>query len=82
MFSHWDGKGLVDLATFYVCDLHEKAAKNGISYPLDRCEPNTVMVDFIRHLTKGLERVDSNYYLGKTKNDGDNSDNGHHVIRL
>ena len=38
------------------------------------------MVDFIRHITKGMKKVDSDLYLGKDYNDGDNSDNGHFSI--
>ena len=40
------------------------------------------MVDFIRHLTKNMDRIESNYYMGKDGNDGDNSDNGHYVFDL
>jgi hypothetical protein len=40
------------------------------------------MVDFIREITDGMERVESDLYLGATDNDGDNSDNGHYVIKL
>ncbi len=51
-----------------------------ITFPLGRLEPGTVMVDFIRALTKDCESVNSNYYLGKDDMDGDNSDNGHFTI--
>ena len=54
----------------------------GIRTPLDRLEPDTVMVDFIRHITRGMNRVESDLSLGKTQSDGDNSDNGHFVIDL
>jgi hypothetical protein len=33
-------------------------------------------------LTEGVSRVQSDYYLEKDKEDGDNSDNGHFVIDL
>lgn len=84
LFSHWDGMGFVQEARQYVRDLKEaikKAASVG-TYPLDRLEPETVFVDFIRHLTHKMKRVESNYYAGCSENDGDNSDNGHHVIKL
>jgi len=80
LFSHWDGESLITEVYGYLDMLTEK--RNNGGYPLDRLEPGTVMVDFIRHLTKDAERVKSNYYLGKTQNDGDNSDNGHRVIDL
>jgi hypothetical protein len=78
LFSHWDGINLLCEVNKYIKTL----SKGKETHPLDRKEPNTVMVDFIRYLTKDLERVDSNYYLGKDESDGDNSDNGHHIIKL
>jgi len=78
-FSHWDGLGLKEKVKQYV---KERLPRTGSQMkPLDRREPHTVMVDFISWLTKG-EIVDSNYYLGKDGNDGDNSDNGHWVYDL
>ena len=81
LFSHWGGMSFKAKADIYVADLKmERGDKE--SAPLDRLEPNTVMVDFIRYLTKDVKRVESNYYLGATDSDGDNSDNGHFVIKL
>lgn len=40
------------------------------------------MVDFIRDITQKLRRVESDLYLGVSEYDGDNSDNGHHIILL
>jgi hypothetical protein len=80
LFSHWGGKGFVARANRYVKQL--KARSNGKFQPLDQLEPQTVMVDFIREITDGMERVESDLYLGATDNDGDNSDNGHFVIKL
>ena len=83
LFSHWGGMGFVDRAQDYVNDLHKSTPRNpGITHPLDRLEPETVMVDFIRHITKGMERVSSDLYIVKDSSYGDNSDNGHHVIDL
>lgn len=76
LFSHWDGKELLKEAKNYLKQL----PKGSHTTPLDRREPKTVMVDFIRHLTTGFSVVDSNYYLGVNENDGDNSDNGHYDI--
>ena len=84
LFSHWDGMEFVYQAKRYAKILiDERSTKpRGVEGPLDRFEPNTVMVDFISQLTKDAERVDSNYNLGATEHDDDNSDNGHHIIDL
>lgn len=82
LFSHWGGEEFVDLAEKYTACLKKRpCVKNG-SMPLDRLEPATVMVDFIRFVTKDEKEITSDYYLGRDKNDGDNSDNGHSVISL
>lgn len=82
LFSHSGGEELVGEALGYVEDLKLAVYGNGERYPLDRLEPETVIVDFIRYLTNSLPRVKSNYYLGIDETDGDNSDNGHHIIEL
>ena len=84
LFSHWRGMEFVDEANRYAGGLSEevKAKNRGHMYPIDRMEAGTVMVDFIRHITKDEERIESDLYLACTENDGDNSDNGHHVIQL
>lgn len=84
IFSHWGGMEFYQNAKNYVQSLkrHLKLTEGPCSDPLGRLEPNTVMVDFIRHITKPLERVNGDLYLGKTANDGDNSDNGHFTIDL
>ena len=80
LFSHWGGRSFLKQAKTYINKLRKKISKNDISTPLSRLEPNTVMVDFIRHITKGFKGVDSDLYLGKSSDDGDNSDNGHFTI--
>ena len=83
LFSHWDGPQLVTVAKDYVEDLKaDRALLEGgnVGTPLARREPSTVMVDFIRYLTKDIPQVSGNYYLGEDGEDGDNSDNGHVVI--
>lgn len=81
LFSHWGGMDFVNEAYRYAREL--KARVKGKHFnPLDRLEPGTVMVDFIRHITEGEEVIESNLYLGATEEDGDNSDNGHHDIQL
>lgn len=78
LFSHWGGMGFVKQAIAYAVRLKDSRKSN--TYPLHRCEPATVMVDFIRYLTKDKELVNSDLYLGKDEYEGDNSDNGHHII--
>lgn len=81
LFSHWGGIGFLKYAQTYANQLMEET-EGKHCYPLERLEPNTVMMDFIRLLTKNLNQVNSDYYLGATPSDGDNSDNGHHLIHL
>ena len=77
LFSHWDGMDFLESALKYIEDLKNNIDNNGYT-PLDRLEPNTIMLDFI---VKTLgDKVEANYYLGKNENDGDNSDNGHFKI--
>mgnify|MGYP001619626019 FL=1 len=42
------------------------------------------MVDYIRLITAGFKEVESSLYVGEMRDplQGDNGDNGHHVIRL
>lgn len=84
LFSHWGGMEFVETAQMYVKELREERKGTSVN-PLDRLEPRTVMVDYIRHLMRGRsvdERIESDLYLGVDENDGDNSDNGHHIIHL
>lgn len=85
LFSHWGGRTFAEEARKYADALREWAAKERetrIIGPLARLEPRTVLVDFIRAITTGMNRVDSDLYLGCTRDDGDNSDNGHFIIEL
>ena len=86
-FSHWDGKEMINAVNRYIAVLKKEVLanrieENNIRFPLDRLEPNIVMLDFIRWFAKDLGRINSNYYLGKDQNDGDNSDNGNWVYDL
>ena len=84
LFSHWGGMSFVKIAQQYAVDL-KKSKEGKTLMPLDRLEPQTVMVDFIRYLFKEIvstDEVESNYYLGKDKDSGDNGDNGHFTIEL
>lgn len=80
LFSHWGGMELVKEAKKYVKLLKEE--RKGQMMPIDRFEPATVMVDFVRWLTKDMERVESDYYIVGSTSEGDNGDNGHHIIKL
>lgn len=85
IFSHWGGKSFAGLAQQYADELQAEQSNGGVSYPLNRREPDTVVLDFIRWLfanrhIEPKERVKAGFYLGKDENDGDNSDNGHFAI--
>ena len=83
LFSHWGGYAFVKTAERYAKKLiADNKRRGGMTMPLDRCDVETVMVDFIRYLTSDMDRVESDLYLGKDCNDGDNSDNGHFVIDM
>lgn len=86
LFSHWGGQEFQNAALEYARKLKAKINKRkketNLVQPLHRMNPETVIVDFIRHLTKDMESVSSDLYLGKDENDGDNSDNGHAIIDL
>jgi hypothetical protein len=87
LYSHWGGREFAERAVQYVEQLKEDGLDPrrpaGVAHgPLDRLEPRTVMVDFIRTLTKGMDKVYEDLYLGATPADGDNSDNGHYTIDL
>jgi len=81
LFSHWGGIELVHRAADYAKQLaREKRGKD--QHPLDRLEPQTVMVDFVRYITQGMTEVEGDFYFGLDEDDGDNCDNGHAVIDL
>ena len=86
LFAHWEGMHLTSLVREYIQELNAELGLPGTKhmYPMDRREPKTVMVDFVRWLFSGTdnERIKSSWYFGKDENDGDNSDNGHHVFDL
>jgi hypothetical protein len=96
LFDHWGGMERVEHAKAYADKLvHEELRVGPGSHnsgdPLGRFEPNTVMLDYLAQLGKNeyqdepgkdVTRVRSSLYLGKSSRDGDNCDNGHHVIDL
>ena len=92
LFSHWGGTSFLEDVELYLNELREEISNldHPNSLPLDRLEPGTVMVDFIRWMAERELRGDhikrlritSDLYLGKDSEDGDNSDNGHVEIDL
>ena len=54
LFSHWQGTSLLDDVETYLNELWEEidAMEHPNSEPLDRLEPGTVMVDFIRWMAE------------------------------
>jgi len=80
--SHWGGQQFIKIVESYVEKLIEEVKNKKNLEPLDRLEPETVMVDFIREITKSFKRVDSGLYLGKGREEVDDSDNGHFVVDL
>ena len=84
LFSHWGGmffKGKVDRYVNNLKRIIKMGWENSCGTPLKRLEPDTVMVDFIRHITKDMEIADGDLYL-RGEEDGDNSDNGLFDINL
>ena len=80
LFSHWGGETMPRYVRQFDAEVLKKC--KGDSYPLDRMEPNTVMVAFLAWLVRGPENDEvptHDYYLGKDRSDGDNSDNGNYV---
>ena len=92
LFSHWGGTYFLEDVELYLNELREEISNldHPNSLPLDRLEPGTVMVDFIRWMAERELRGDhikrlritSALYLGKDSEDGDNSDKGHVEIDL
>ena len=101
LFNHWGGKSTPNQALKYakmVKEHSDNRENQNCHDPIDRLEPETLMVGFICYLwnqgaAKGknynskMEYVETglhndNLYLGATQNDGDNSDNGHYIVDL
>ena len=77
LFSHWQGVQFVKMAQDYVNKYKPIISQDG--FPM---ESNMAMVDFIRYITQGVDRVITDIYLGANPDDGDNSDNGNWIINL
>lgn len=86
-FDHWGGPdNLLEDAFRFIQELNAEAEteEHYGTWPLDRREPEVLLVEFIRWraILHGYidQRLRSSWYLGATPNDGDNSDWGHHQI--
>lgn len=87
LFNHWGGMEFVVEAQAFADRIKEHVSgpcmeKSG---PFGRREAAYIMVEFIRqaasiHMKDG--HLGRSLYLGATPSDGDNSDNGHHIIEL
>ena len=92
LFNHWGGREFPQYALNWVKKLKREVneKKDNISTPYTRLDPQNVMVLFIADLQKdkqfadytNKERITHSIYLGKDKDDGDNSDNGHFMIDI
>ena len=81
-FAHWAGRWMLASVESYWKELNKELDGSSF-YPLQRLEPNTVMLDFIKWFFSDSDaRIWSSFYLGKDDNDGDNSDNGHWIFDL
>lgn len=80
--SHWGGREFQDAAAEHGKRLVERAAKKKGVMPIDRLEPDVVMVDFIRELTKDMDIVDGDYRVARSVDEVDNSDHGHLTVDL
>ena len=92
LFNHWGGREFPQYALNWVKKLKREVneKKDNISTPYTRLDPQNVMVLFIADLQKdkqfadytNKDRITHSIYLGKDKDDGDNSDNGHFMIDI
>ena len=73
--SDWSCFAFLDDIVIYhsqlVKTIKEQTAAGNIRTPLFRKEPNTVMVDFIRWLTKRMRVVETDYHMSAKKNSGE-----------
>ena len=95
LFHHWGGTQFPKMAFDWFKSIKKKYGKGG-GDPFTRMEPRNLMVQFIAHLrnhedlrydryvnekrTTDDQLLSYSIYLGKTPEDGDNSDNGHYTI--
>ncbi len=81
LFSQDDGQRLVRAAERFGTGLILEFG-HGHGFPLQRLEPETVILEFCRKYLGRTCRVMSNYYLGRDGSEGDSWGNGHWIINL
>ena len=85
LFSHWGGMPFVKWAKREVPRIILQA-EGLINGPVSRGEPNSVMVELAyrarRRIKPDDDPITGDLYFGVNENDGDNSDNGHYIIRI
>ena len=84
LFSHWEGRRMLAITCAYLVQLHAaNRGRNSLSTgPLDRLEPPTVIVDFIRWMSCFMPRVARDLSLGPVERDGNNTNHGHFTFDL
>jgi hypothetical protein len=86
LFSQHMGKTIQIKVNEYIHQLKQQLLtrldNKRCCFPIDRLEPEIVMLDFIRWLTKNEQIIETDLFLGKHRNDGDNSNNGHWIYDL
>ena len=84
LFSHWGGMEFVDWAKQEIKVIQSQIPSCGYSNPMSRQEPQTVMVELARRAANRINEllIEGDLYFGFDEDDGDNSDNGHHIIQL
>lgn len=83
LFEHWGGSELHSRAKAFAKEI---AALPDDGTPLGRLEPSIVMVEFVRREIarefRPDELVKSSFWLERSRNDGDNTNHGHVMVRL
>jgi hypothetical protein len=74
---HWGGRYFVNEAVDFINSLIIDRKHDKISGPLTRLDPDAIMVAFVQNLPKS-----DSLRLVPTKDDCDNSDNGHFILWL
>ena len=81
LFSHWDGQYLIEQVGDFLREIKKTTDTEAGITPLDRLEPNTLMVNFIYWLLDKNGGIQTgNYYLATNESEGDNGDNGHYDL--
>ena len=82
LFNRWEGRDFLRKARKYTKNLKKDFQVMETTTPLSKLDPNTVMVDFLREITKDVKRNESTLYLGIRPEDNDTSIYENFVIML